>query len=537
MNGNISLADTAESHVESCTSTPAAVLAPRATWLRWVLPSITDILFIALIAVFAFSPLSDLLLNDADTGWHIRDGELILATHTVPRVDSFSYTHAGQPWVAWEWLFEVALAAVHHYAGLNGVVLLTVIIVATTFSLLFRFLWRRSGNPVVAMFLTVLALSASRIHLLARPHVAGWLFMVLWVEALYLFEEGKRYALCWLPPLMLVWVNTHGSFFLGLVLIVLFGCARAWEFQFNRCAENWRKLKDLAIAFCACLGVTFVTPFGINLYVYVYHFLSSSYLMNLIGEFQSPNFHWALLVYFEIFLLLLGLGLAIARERITSTDCLLILFGVHVGLYAVRSVAVSAILMSFAMAPMLVGAIQARQDQPKWLHNAAVRCQAIAQDIMAIEQRCRGHFLAVVVVIISVAIALHGGRVASAQVMSAHFSEKKFPVKAVEFMESAGIHDHFFNREEWSGYLIYKLYPEGAKVFTDDRFDFYGEDFIKEVQTSTIGGEHWQVPLDKYQVKWVVIMKEIPLASLLHESKAWCLRYDDGLAVIYERVQ
>ena len=539
MRKEIGATDVAAIHIDEPFSGTTTVIVPssaRAAWVRWVIPSIADIIFIALIGVFGFSPLSARLLNDADTGWHIINGQLILAAHSVPRTDSFSYTRAGQPWFAWEWLYEVVIAAIHQVAGLNGVVLFTAVIIAATFALLFRFVLRRTGNGVVALCLTLLALSASQIHMLARPHVLSWLIVVLWAEVLYRFEEGKRSALCWLPPLMLLWVNMHGSFILGLALIFLFGCAQTWEFQFNRSAESWRKLKDLAIAFCVCAGVTFVTPYGYKLYVHVFQFLSNRYMMNLISEYLSPDFHWAGLLYFEIFILLVGLGLAIARERITSTDCFVLLFSLHAGLYAVRNVPVSAILMSFAIGPMLAGAIRARHDQPNWLYRVAVWGENLKKDMTELEQCFRRHYLATAAVILSAAIALNGGRVASAQVMSEHFSEKKFPVKAAEFMAATGIRDHFFNTEDWSGYLIYKLYP-GTKVYADSRFDFYGEDFAKECQTISTGAEHWQVPLDKYQVKWVLIAKSLPLSSVLRESKAWKLQYDDGLAMIYQRVQ
>jgi hypothetical protein len=51
-------------------------------------------------------------------------------THAVPRTDSFSYTRAGQPWYAWEWLYDAGIGAILHVAGLNGVVLFTTLIIA-----------------------------------------------------------------------------------------------------------------------------------------------------------------------------------------------------------------------------------------------------------------------------------------------------------------------------------------------------------------------------------------------------------------------
>ena len=117
---------------------------PRSSWIHWVLPSFADVFFLVLAGILAFTPASAALLEDADTGWHIRNGEFILATHSVPRTDLFSYTRAGQPWYAWEWLYDAAIAAIHHVAGLNGVVLITAVLISLTFALLFRLVLRRS---------------------------------------------------------------------------------------------------------------------------------------------------------------------------------------------------------------------------------------------------------------------------------------------------------------------------------------------------------------------------------------------------------
>ena len=64
-------------------------------------------------------------------------GKSSLRTHSVPHTDSFSYTRGGQPWYAWEWLYDLAIGAIHHVAGLNGIVLFTAVIIAGTFRFCF----------------------------------------------------------------------------------------------------------------------------------------------------------------------------------------------------------------------------------------------------------------------------------------------------------------------------------------------------------------------------------------------------------------
>jgi hypothetical protein len=506
-------------------------------WTHWVLPSFTDIFFLVLLGILAFSPASNALLGDADTGWHIRNGESILATRSVPHTDPFSYTRAGEPWYAWEWLYDATIAAVHHFAGLNGVVLFTAVIMAATFALLFRFLLRRSGSFVVAVAFTLLTAAAAQVHMLARPHVVSWLFTLLWLEALYRFEEGSRRALLWLPVLMLVWVNVHGGFVLGLVLLAIFGCARLWQWLATRDAEHRKQASYLAIAFCACVAVTFLTPYGYKLHVHVYEYLSNKFLMDSISEFMSPNFHDSIDRYFEWFLLLPVLALALEHERATATDLLLLLFSAHSALYAARSIPTSVMTMSMAMAPMWAAVL----SRPGRLGRGAGALESVREainDISAnmgsMEKQFRGHAVAVLALAASAAIAVHGGRLMSAQMMSAHFNEKVFPVKAVQFLEAQGIHDHLFNSDDWSGYLIYKLYP-GTKLYFDDRHDFYGEAFVREVLRIKNAGWNWQQLLSKYQVQWVLIGADSPLATALKQSDQWRLKYDDGVAVVFAR--
>ncbi len=522
----------------STQTTPAASIEERrAPWMRWVLPSIADIFFVVLLVLLGFSPMSRALLADADTGWHIRNGEFILATHSVPHTDSFSYTRAGQPWYAWEWLYDATIAAIHHVAGLNGVVLFTAVIIAATFALLFRFLLRRSGSFAVAMSLTLLAAAAAQIHMLARPHVMSWLLVLLWVEALYRFEDGKSLSLLWLPPLMLLWVNVHGGFVVGFVLLALFGCAHIWSYLTAPSAGNRRQIFQLGIIFCICLAVSLLTPYGYQLHVHVYQYLSNGFLMNTITEFASPNFHASGFGYFESFILLSVFVFALARDRVTTADLLILLFSIHAGLYAARNIPLSVILMSLSMGPLLAGLVSPGDSQgpyPRWFGSLLESIRDISDGMSTMEKQFRGHALAIVALAASAAIMLNGGRVLSAQVASAHFDEKKFPVKATEFIAEKGIHDHLFNPDVWSGYLIYKLYP-GTKLYFDDRHDFYGEAFIKDYEKAITGTWQWREPLNKYRVQWVIISSGSPLSSLLKESKEWHTEYDDGMAIVFAR--
>src|SRR5262249_32681975 len=165
-------------------------------------------------------PLARRLLGDGGTGWHIRTGQLILSTHTIPRSDPFSVSTVGRPWYAWEWLYDSLVATVFRIGGLNGVVFLMATVIAANFALLFRMMLRRGTSMPVAVLLLLLAVSASTIHFFARPHVASWILTVAWFALLDHAEQaGETRCLWWLPLLMLVWVNVHGGFLVGFVLL------------------------------------------------------------------------------------------------------------------------------------------------------------------------------------------------------------------------------------------------------------------------------------------------------------------------------
>src|SRR5437763_11254032 len=155
------------------------------------LPSLADFAFLMPIA-FLFGRMDGVktLLSDCDTGWHIRTGEWILANGWVPMRDVFSYSKAGAPWYAWEWLGDVLFARINQFGGLQAIVIFAILLLCATFGSLFL-LVRRKSNPIVAIGITMLAAAASSIHWLARPHLFTLFFLVLFYAALELVEEGR----------------------------------------------------------------------------------------------------------------------------------------------------------------------------------------------------------------------------------------------------------------------------------------------------------------------------------------------------------
>src|SRR5947208_15118183 len=111
------------------------------------------------------------LLHDSNTGYHIRTGDFILQHRAVPRGDIFSFSKAGQPWFAWEWLSAVLFALLHAASGMKGLMIFSGTIIALSNLILLRhMLWQRA-NAFAAIAVLHLAVGASSIHYLARPHI------------------------------------------------------------------------------------------------------------------------------------------------------------------------------------------------------------------------------------------------------------------------------------------------------------------------------------------------------------------------------
>jgi hypothetical protein len=512
-------------------------------WFRFLAPSATDLFFIILLVAMSGGALSARLLGDASIGWHIRNGEQMLRTHTVTRTDSFSVTMTGQTWYAWEWLYDLKIAAIHHWLGLNGVVFVTAVIIALTFALTLRLSLLRGADLPVAAFLLVLSLGVSMIHLFARPHVLSWLFTVIWFQILDSSESTdsheNRRRLWVLPALMLLWVNLHGGFVLGFALLGLYLLSGAIRYYRCRDVEARqsiaRRLRNLGIVTAASLVASFINPYGYELHVHVYRYLSSRWLMNHIDEFLSPNFHGVAQQCFVAILLITIAGLAVVRNKPSLSRMLVLLFAIYGGLYASRSLPVSSLLLTLIVAPLWTQALADASGNPRLslrLRDLLSRWCLLTSRVERIELGFRGHLWPIAAVVFGLLVCVQAAK--PRQWIDAHFDAGHFPVQATEVIVQLGIRDPIFAPDSWGGYLIYRLYPQN-KVFVDDRHDLYGEEFLKEYLKAVRLTPDWSGFLEKKKVNWALLPAESSLANMLKETSQWHVIYQDGVSVLVER--
>jgi hypothetical protein len=526
--------------------------------MRWLLPSIGDLFFVAMLAVLVFTNLSVRLLGDAGIGWHIRTGQLILQTHAIPHVDPFSSSTSGQPWFAWEWLYDVIVGWLASVSGLNGVVFFTALVIAATFAFTFRMLLRRGCDVLTASILVLLAASAAMVHFLARPHVVSWLFTMVWFWILesaensdgaseretnspHLFSRRKP----WLLPLtMLVWVNLHGGFLVGFVLLAIYWISAAWSWLRLRDARLkdalekirvGRRVRTLTWIGLLSAAATFINPYGFHLHAHIYEYLSNHFLMDHIDEFQSPNFHYVAQKCFAALLLLTLIALAAKKNKVKPSQLLVLLFSVYSGLYAARNIPVSSLLLIAIIAPWLSEAAASLTES----HSSAIRTRALrTKDFLArmkgIELGLRGHLWPIATIVLTCWIAAHAGKLGSNTLMDAHFDAKRFPAATVDYLQQHQVQGPLLSPDFWGGYLIYRFYPQ-QKVVLDDRHDLYGEDFLKSYLKLLHAEPGWEEFLHQHPANCAIVPKDSALANLFTRMSGWHKIYSDDVALAFVR--
>ena len=339
-----------------------------------VFPSLTDVAFV-LPLVMLFTRLEGVrtMLGDGDTGWHIRTGEWMLANRAVPRTDMFSFTHSGEPWFAWEWLWDVCAAMLHQRFGLGAVVLASMAVLSLTFALLYKLLKRRSGNGVAAIAMTALAAACSAIHWLARPHLFTWLFLVIFLHLIDRVREGRTHLLWWMPVLTVLWTNLHAGFAAGIVLLGAYAGGEIVRAIAALNHEDRMKALRASVPYLAtaagCLAASLINPYFYHLHVHMASYLSNTYEMKHIGEFQSISFQHPAARYFEV-MLVIGLAAAVMYARRGNYGNTLLIAGwAHLGLISSRNIPIFALVAAPAAAAALTEWLDrlSHAELPVWM--------------------------------------------------------------------------------------------------------------------------------------------------------------------------
>jgi len=520
----------------------AVVRRPLGAWVS-LMPSLSDLAFpTPILVLFWCTTGVGWLLTDSDTGWHIRAGEWILKNGRVPATDLFSFTKAGQPWFAWEWLSDVLMAVVHRHFGLAGIVLVSLLLLGATSVCVYRSTLEESGHRVIAIVLTGLAMSASTIHWLARPHLVTPLFAAVFCWALNRTKRKRGPAVLWaLPALTILWVNLHGGFFVGIVLLITYAIGAVAEELIHGARHNvWVRARKYAWTAVACALASLINPYGYQLHVHVAGYLGASFYFQRISEFQSIDFHSFTAAYFET---LLVLAIAAAVWHLGAgrlVHVLLLLSWSHLGLFSARNIPIFAVVAAPGIGLAVREWLEYTDSRwplqwPGRFSASLAELDAGLRSIANIHQRRHWHFVPWVGVLVLALLLTHPGRV---KALYPEFDRNRFPVDAAVFLSQRESVPaiRLYSSWQWGGYLIYRLWPSFS-VFDDGRTDFYGPAFVEEGLCAWDACPDWANILARYRVNAALLPVGSGLATVLHERRDWKPVYQDRVAVLFERTE
>jgi hypothetical protein len=482
-------------------------------------PSVADTLFVS---IFLFLTLSggQSLLADGDTGYHIRAGEYILNTLSVPKHDIFSYISPALPWTAHEWLSEVIMALIHEISGLTGVVIFFAFLIALTYYFLFRLLKSYNVNFLGTVLVILLAIKSSQIHWLARPHIFSLPLTIIWYYLLDDYQYKGRNRLFLLPLIMLLWVNLHGGFIIGIILTIIYMSGNLFYLIFsedNMKGEYRKRAKTLGLAAVGCLIAALINPYGYSILLFPFSLTSNRIIMNSIQEFLSPNFHDPL--FFKYLLFLLIAVLAVSKKVLNAVELMLVLLFTYMALYSMRYIPLFAIIT----APLLVQRIDLLIR--RWRGKLAAFFEKREERIRVIDASAKGFFWPAAALLLVVFLVANG-------TLGYTFDGKIKPVAAVQFIKNEHLDGHMFDNDEFGDYIIYAAWPE-YKVFFDGRSDMYGAKRVEEYSQVAGIKPEWRHVLDKYKVDWIIFDAHSPLSLFLMENPDWKLIYADKVADIF----
>jgi hypothetical protein len=483
------------------------------------IPSIADIIFISIMLYLTFASNSG-LLADGDTGYHVRAGEYILETHSIPKEDIFSYHTPALKWTAHEWLSEVIMAFAHRLFGLTGVVILFIVVISALYYLLFRTAQRYNKNILTAVIVVLLVIASSQIHWLARPHIFSLFIFFIWYYLLDLHQYQNRNYLYITPFIMLPWVNLHGGYIIGIILTGIYLTANLLKIfisQEKERSDHKIKTKRLGLTLIASTFVALINPYGYKILIFPFKLTSNKFIVDHVTEFMSPNFHEPM--FFTYLLILTIALLAVSQKRFNIIEIILLSLFTYMSLFSARYIPYFGIIVFpilVKQADLLVGQLEGR-----FINFFKKRAERIA----SVDSSSKGYLWPIAALVIIIIVWI-GGKIEFV------FDEKSKPVAAVEFLKKEHIKGNMFNNDEFGDYMIYEAWPEYS-VFFDGRSDMYGTEKMKEYFNLSGIEPEFDSVIDKYDISWIFFNSKSALSQYLLVREDWKLIYSDKVANIF----
>jgi hypothetical protein len=448
-------------------------------------------------------------IADPDIGWHLRNAEVLLQTHTFLHQDLYSFTTAGKPWMDHEWLAEIPFFLAWRAFGPRGIFLVTVLVIEVILLGILGLAYLESGSIKAAFVVSFAAMFLASVSFGPRTLLFGWIFLVLELGLLAAFSQGRDFLWA-LPIVFLLWVNTHGSWIIGWVILAVFavsGCIQGTWGSIEATRWNPQQARKLAgISLLSTLAL-FVNPYGWRLVLYPFD-LAFHQKLNIasVDEWRSLDFHSprgkiVLAVMAAAILLQL-----VRRRQWRLHQVLFLLIGTYAALTYSRFLFLAAILIVPLLAKDLAPHMPYYADRDKpWL-NAAIMLGAVVTVVFLFP---------------------------SNRQLNEHNADIYPSEAARTYLQSFHPRGNVFNDYLWGGYLIWNV--RQVPVFIDSRVDVFERNGMLADYLHAIRIEDSLQILDKYSIQYVLFENHRPLTYLLQHTPGWKVDYQDKTAILFER--
>ena len=493
--------------------------------------------------LFSFSLRS---MQDPDIGWHLQNAAQLLQRHSFVRSDAYSFTLGGAPWVDPEWLAEVLFYAGWHAAAVLGLYGVVLGLLEAIFIGLFVLASRVSGSYTCGLIATSVGILLATVSYGPRTLLFGWLCLVLELLLLQAFFEKYRAqglqpgglpgtrALLPLPILFAFWINLHGSWLIGVVVLAIAAASASINIQSGLLqnsplpGEARRQLYGVAFVSLAAL---FLNPYGWHLVAYPFD-LAFRQNLNIasIAEWQ-PTPLSSLRGRVLLGLCALTVLRQLRRPRSWNLYELgLAALGLYAGLHYLRFL----FLTSLLTLPMLTRDLHAHlspegntESKPAGPDSLASRLHFLSRDVGGDTGRLwlRGAALA--------SLACVAFRIAQASGQELTKTPDFPSQRATTYLKNFRAQGRVFNDFLWGGYLEWNA-PQ-IPVFIDSRVDIFEHAGIFADYLDAIRLRNSLAILCKYRIHYVLFEKDTPLTYLLMHTSEWHSLYQDDETVLLER--
>jgi len=476
-------------------------------------------------------------VEDFDLGIVLRLGQEVVNTHHIPTADSWSYTAAGRPWIAHQWLGAAGFYLLFVLGGYNLIILFKILVLALSYSLLYLAGLRWTKSQVISYLLVMAAVFAGTIGFAERVQVLGFAFTA-WAlfEMIEYSEKGFNKRLLLLPFGFLVWANVHFSIFYGWTILGVFW---AWELVrrlfWKKGARDGNDFKAFTAVCLASLALSFASPGLLKMLRLTIYDLAGMagmdtiqyYTPSVIREYAplwSPeNLRIPVIRIYLVFSAAAAAAFLAAWMRTKKADVPgMVLFTLFfwLSISYVKAVPVSAVITAFLLMKntgRLILKPEAsrfhRMGRSSWFNAALLIFGLLA----ALSLSRNGNNLS-------------GGRWWRP---AWGLNSGALPEGAVDFMKQNGIKGSIFNNLRFGGFLIWNDIP----VFIDGRLDLYDPDILGDYTKIDNGQAGFEGLLDKYGIDHV--LADYPLQPgnafyrHLYDSGLWALVYWDDASMLF----